>query len=452
MITEICTHLLIGLSADHTSERLTSPFLENPDSFSKGLLMSSNKRRTIQPRTRIAVLAAICVLNIVADATFAQTVQFDLETLSKVPVTHPTEGMSVDGVQSFFFEGLSYKGKPTRVFAYYGVPQNELAKNANGKFPAMVLIHGGGGTAFDRWVKVWNSRGYAAIAMDLCGCVPVGEYGKWQRHDLGGPPGWDASFGQLDDPLEDQWTYHAVSAVALAHSLIRSYPEVDAERIGVTGISWGGYLTSIVAGVDSRFQLAVPVYGCGFLGENSAWLPAFEKLGEEKTALWLKQWDPSQFLGNSRMPMLWVNGTNDFAYPMDSWKKSYLLPQGDRTLCLRIRMPHGHGPVGENPEEIQVFADSLLKHEQRLPRIHEQGHEADKVWAVFQSDVAIVKAELCFTRKTGRWQDREWESLPAEIDAVTSRVTATVPSDATVYYLNLFDERDCVVSTIHVER
>ena len=51
------------------------------------------------------------------------------------------------------------------------------------------------------------------------------------------------------------------------------------------------------------------------------------------------------------MPILWVNGTNDFAYPMDSWQKSYRLPASPRTLCLRIRMPHGHGPVGENPEE-----------------------------------------------------------------------------------------------------
>ena len=178
--------------------------------------MFSNLWRIIRRPAGFAVLSAICLVNILADAAFAQTVQFDLEALSKVPATHPAEAITAEGVQSFFFEGSPYKGQPTRVFAYYGKPQDELAKDANGKFPAMVLIHGGGGTAFDRWVKVWNARGYAAIAMDLCGCVPVGEYGKWQRHDLGGPPGWDASFGQLDDPIEDQWTYHAVSAAALA--------------------------------------------------------------------------------------------------------------------------------------------------------------------------------------------------------------------------------------------
>ena len=383
----------------------------------------------------------------------ASGVHFDLEVLSNVPEVFPAESMQVEGVKTLFYAGPVYKGNPTRVFAYYGVPPLvEGTERGDRKLPAMVLIHGGGGTAFDGWVKLWNSRGYAAIAMDLCGCVPVGTYGNWQRHETGGPPGWDASFGQLDDPIEDQWTFHAVSAVALAHSLIRSYPEIDADRIGVTGISWGGYLTCIVAGVDQRFKFAAPVYGCGFLGENSAWLPAFEKLGKEKADLWLKRWDPSAYLGHVRMPMLWVNGTNDFAYPMDSWKRSTLLPQSPRTLCLRIRMPHGHGAAGENPEEIHVFANSLLKHGQPLAAITEQGHASDSAWAKFKSEFPIVRAELCLTRQSGKWQDREWETRPAEVDASSSTVTASVPTDARVFYLNLFDNRDCVVSTEHVER
>ena len=57
--------------------------------------------------------------------------------------------------------------------------------------------------------------------------------------------------------IQDMWSYHAVAAVVRGHSLLRSLPNVDAERIGVTGISWGGYLTCIVAGVADRFRHAV---------------------------------------------------------------------------------------------------------------------------------------------------------------------------------------------------
>ena len=94
--------------------------------------------------------------------------------------------------------------------------------------------------------------------------------------------------------------------------------------------------------------------------------------------MWLRQWDPSSYLNQAQMPICWVNGTNDFAYPLDSWQKSYRQPKTDRTLCLRIRMPHGHGPVGENPEEIHVFANQFLKAGQPMVKITEQGHSADE--------------------------------------------------------------------------
>ncbi len=383
-------------------------------------------------------------------------VQFPLDKLNQTPDVFPADDMQVEGVKALYYAGATFKEKPTRIFAYYGVPQSDANADQKDaglrKYPAMVLIHGGGGTAFDRWVKLWNARGYAAIAMDLCGCIPVGTYGNWKRHEQGGPPGWDASFGQLGDAIEDQWTYHAFSAVALGHSLIRSYPEVDPDRIGVTGISWGGYLTCVVAGVDSRFKCAAPVYGCGFLGENSVWLPQFEKLGPDKAALWLNQWDPSSYLSRAKMPLLWVNGTNDFAYPMDSWQKSYRLPESPRTLCLRVRMPHGHGPAGENPEEIHVFANSILKQDKPLAAITEQGQSAEEAWAKFQSGVPITSAELAWTRDVGKWQDRKWEQLPATVDSKAGRVSATIPAEARAFYLNLFDDRKCAVSTQHVER
>ena len=234
----------------------------------------------------------------------------------------------------------------------------------------MVLVHGGGGTAYAEWVRLWNRRGYAAIAPDTCGYEPSKApsdkpWGPPKQHQpFGGPEGWDASFGTTDEPITDQWTYHAVAAVVLAHSLIRSFPEVDPNRVGLTGISWGGYLTSVVAGVDPRFRFAAPIYGCGFLGDDSVWTSDFKKLGPEKANKWLALWDPSHYLPNARMPMLWVSGTNDFAYPLDSLRKSYELPKGPHTLVIRLRMPHSHAD-GASPAEIGAFADSILKRESR---------------------------------------------------------------------------------------
>jgi len=380
----------------------------------------------------------------VADAPGA--VPWDMDVLSVAPRVWEDPNRSVEDVEAIFYEGVPWQGKPTRVFAYYGLPEAAAGQAV----PAMVLVHGGGGSAFIPWVRLWVGRGYAAIAMDTCGCISGGGYQNHPRHERGGPGGW-GGFEQLDWPVTDQWTYHAVADVILGHSLIRSLPEVDAERTGVTGISWGGYLTCIVAGVDHRFQFAAPVYGCGFLGENSAWLGTFEKMGPTKARKWLQWWDPSQYLPRAKMPMLWVTGTNDFAYPMDSLQKSYRLPQSARTLCVRVRMPHAHGGPGENPEEIHAMANAMLRDAAPLARITGTGREDAAAWVTYESGTPVVKADLNYTTDTGRWQDRTWHTLPAALDTRARKASAGLPEEVTVYYFNLIDERDLVVSTEHEE-
>jgi hypothetical protein len=54
--------------------------------------------------------------------------------------------------------------------------------------------------------RLWVDRRYAAIAMDACGQVPVGNTGNWFRDEQGGPPGW-GGFDQIGRPREDQWTF-----------------------------------------------------------------------------------------------------------------------------------------------------------------------------------------------------------------------------------------------------
>jgi hypothetical protein len=131
--------------------------------YSRGFDFSNLVRSAL----RVAVLSvlALCPLQTplkAQDATASTTAQpakssipFDMTLLEKAPETFPSEDITADGVKSLFFKGLDYKGKQTRIFAYYGAPPS-TAEPRTEKLPAMVLIHGGGGTAFDRWVKLWN--------------------------------------------------------------------------------------------------------------------------------------------------------------------------------------------------------------------------------------------------------------------------------------------------------
>ena len=256
---------------------------------------------------------------------------------------------ATNGVRAVWLEGVPWKGKSTRFFAYYGLPSGATADK---KVPGIVLVHGGGGTAFHRWVRMWNDRGYAAIAMDTCGGLPTdAEYSKCHtRHEWSGPNGWGCFADEGLKP-EDQWMYHAVEAVVRSHTFLRNLPEVDASKIGVAGVSWGGVLTSVVCGVDPRFVFAVSVCGCGNLRKHSEW-------SSEIGVRWDGLWDPSRYVGRCNMPTLWCSYANNRFSPLDSLKETALATK-DPLFSIRTRLPHGQWE-GDLPE-IAAFADSIVK-------------------------------------------------------------------------------------------
>ena len=393
---------------------------------------------------RYAIILTFCFLLAVVACTEKVAAQqivgpWNVSKLKQTPLA--TWGKKDGLLQQVYYEGEPLQGKPTRVFAYVALPEN-----VDTPVPGMVLIHGGGGKAFPQWATLWAKRGYAAIAMDLGGCGPDG-----QRHADAMPP--QNVTGKFPDFADNEpqvaWSYHAVAAIVRAHSLLRSLKQVDAERTGVTGISWGGYLTSIVSGVDDRFKLAVPVYGCGFLHHNSAWIPRFEIMGSELSARWIRFFEPSQYLPRAKCPMLFVNGTNDHFYPMDSHRKSYRAVQGPVTLCIRVRMPHGHG-VGWDPKEIGFYADSILCNGDPLPQLGELQAADGVATASFQSKTPVVKGQLHFTTDVGDWEKRQWQSVDAQVSS--GRVSVKLPSQRPLtYYLSVTDERDAMVNTTYGE-
>ena len=347
-------------------------------------------------------------------------------------------------VKAITFSGLPFRGKPTRVFAWLGIPKLENGQKA----PAMVLIHGGGGTAFDEWVRLWIKRGYAAIAMDTCGQVPVGTYGKWYRRRAGRPAGLGRPRPDRS-PREDQWTYHAVADAILAHSLIRSLPEVDPERTGVTGISWGGYLTCIVAGVDHRFRLAVPVYGCGYY-RDTIFGERAQQTHSRRCRAMARWWDPSVYLPDAEMPMLWVTGSNDFAYTFNALQKSYRLPKGPARSAFASACRTGTAARGRTPRK---SASSPTTSWARARRSRGLKKPVVTVPASGPPSQHRSPDHQSRTELHARHRPLAGPEMGGDCRAARprARVTATLPEGTRVYYFNLFDQRDCVVSTEHQE-
>ena len=180
-------------------------------------------------------------------------------------------------------------------------------------------------------------------------------YIGWKKHEYSGAEGW-GRFDQAEKNDSDQWSYHAVAIAILANSFLRSQAGVDKQKIGVTGVSWGGVATCLATGLDSRFNWAAPVYGCGYLGEPGCQLYDRNEWDQSLLDRWLKRWDPANYLEDSKIPTLWINGTNDASFPLKSTFRSADLVNAP--TCFRIvpEMLHGHGEVSEDIPEIFEFA------------------------------------------------------------------------------------------------
>lgn len=363
---------------------------------------------------------------------------WDIDGIYKVPAY---KVLSTDSAIGIIYQGLAYKGAPKNVFAYYASPGTLTGDRSKDKnLPAVVLVHGGGGTAFKAWVLLWAKKGYAAIAMDLRGNDAT------KTHISGGfdEPGGLTPYFSITSDLSEQWMYQAVADVILAHNLIRSFKEVDSNRTALTGISWGGIISCSLAGIDDRYKAVVPVYGCGYLFENSAMKKNIDQLDEANRATWIRQYDPSQYLGKAKMPVLFINGTNDGHFFLDSYEKTYRMVN-DRNLSVKIGLRHNHS-YGWGNEEIYYFINNYLNGTPPLPKLEAVEIKKTSIRAGIKSVATINKAYLNYTTDTATvLKDKKWERKEVNIKGDQVWLSA-LPEGIKIWYLSIVDDRGLQVS------
>ncbi|MCQ2396422.1 MAG: acetylxylan esterase [Lentisphaeria bacterium] len=377
---------------------------------------------------------------LLSTALLAKEGKWQLKELFKVPKWQKAQKdfPEKDSITPIFYENGACRGKQTEVFAWLALPEGASAKK---KVPGIVIVHGGGGTAYRAWAALWQKRGYAAIAMDITGGIP-------QDEDLdslacnsvpaaNGGPNLNKNCRETKLPFQDQWPVYAVDAIIRANSLLRSLPEVDDKRIGITGISWGAMMGEVAAGLDNRFAFAAFVYGCGFMGDSSFFKETeLDKLPEAERKFWLDNFDASNYIGRIKCPVLFANGAKDKHFRPDSWGRSVrLLPTEQVWLSYDIVMKHSHLPYCD-PPEIAAFADSWTFGKQKNPQLSSQNGNT----AVFKVPNGIAKAVFCWTTDASSWPERNWQTKPASIEGAKVFID-DIPEDATAYFFRIVDKK-----------
>ncbi|HEX8914330.1 MAG TPA: alpha/beta hydrolase family protein [Humisphaera sp.] len=117
-----------------------------------------------------------------------------------------------------------------------------------------------------------------------------------------------------------------VMDVRRAKAVLAALPEVDADRISITGVSLGGIMTSLIAGVDGQFYRVVPILAGGDIAAITFHARETRRIREactakgidqEKLAEMLRPVDPLTFAARIRPDTcLMINASKDEVIPL----------------------------------------------------------------------------------------------------------------------------------------
>ena len=208
----------------------------------------------------------------------------------------------------------------------------------DGGNPAVVLPHGGptGQTldSFNSEAVALASRGYICIAPNVRGSTGYGmAFQKANYKDLGG--------GDLQDEV-----------YATKFLLATGY--VDPKKIGITGGSYGGFMTLMAVGKTPEvWAAAVEEFGIidwyTMLQHEDPFLQQYEKsiLGDpEKDRASYEAASPIKYIRKETAPLLVLQGENDIRVPKEEAEQVVeILKQEGKTVDVHYYPQEGHGFV-----------------------------------------------------------------------------------------------------------
>jgi cephalosporin-C deacetylase-like acetyl esterase len=230
-------------------------------------------------------------------------------------------------------EKLHYQSRP----GLYVTANLYRPKEPRGKLPAILYVCGhsykgrdGNKTAFQDHGLWFANNGYVCLIVDTLqlGEIPGVHHGTYGIRN--------ENYAIHKDPVETRMWWQALGytpAGVECWNGIRgidylcSRPDVDPERIGVTGISGGGAATFWLAAADERVKVAVPVSGMSDL-ESYVTNKVINGHCDCMFLVNTYQWDWTTIAALiAPRPLLFANSDKDTIFPMD----------GNRRVIAKLR-------------------------------------------------------------------------------------------------------------------
>lgn len=176
------------------------------------------------------------------------------------------------------------------------------------KYPMILSVHGGPAGMYGvDWMhefQVYASKGWAVFFTN-----PRGSTGYGQKFERGIENNW----GRMD--YED--------VMAGVDAAIKRNPWIDVDRLGVTGGSYGGFMTNWIVGHTNRFKAAVTLRSLSnFISDDGTRDGAYGHEDDFKAMLFDafdQYWEasPLKYAKNVKTPTLILHSENDFRVPLE---------------------------------------------------------------------------------------------------------------------------------------
>lgn len=364
---------------------------------------------------------------------------------------------------------------------------------APGQHPGILVLHGGGGSAEVEKAIAWAQRGYVAVAPDLPGIAQPEKLtftrGDWSALKYG-EGRWVANPDASESVLFD-----AVLSAMKSLYLLRAQPQTDPSRVGVVGISWGGYMTTMVCGLaGDQVKAGFALYGCGFFDRGSQstiatpYNPALPRtslgrLSPEERQRWLATLDAGRRAPDMRASYFLAAATNDFfGWPGAAQATLDAIPGEKNRLFApnanhKVPVPGGDISDSEVPDPnfiptpFQPYPTPKGKRANWLSmevpffdyHLKQAGSPFPKVTVIPSSDAGAaifdVTSALPLTKTTVYWarpvpqtpsaetiKQREWIAVPATLVSGQT-YQAALPPDAGDWFALISDDRPVSVSS-----
>jgi dipeptidyl aminopeptidase/acylaminoacyl peptidase len=203
------------------------------------------------------------------------------------------------------------------------------------KYPLILGIHGGPhgmyGWAFSPTFQLYAAREYAVLYLN-----PRGSTGYGQKFSEGTLNEWGG--GDYKDLMTG------------VDEALKKYPWIDQDRMGITGGSYGGFMTNWIITQTPRFKAAVSVASVSnlisFYSTSLYQDLIHAEFGgfpwDNYDLLW--QWSPLRYVRQAQTPTLFIHGEQDNDVHITQAEEMYMALKRRGVETMLLRYPReGHG-------------------------------------------------------------------------------------------------------------